>query len=127
MTYDEWIQRNYPTKIQSYGNCKKAVDEMKSVFPELTATNGFVEDAYWGERAHWWLKDEAGEIVDPTKSQFNGLLGYTEIDDNHPARNYPEARCHNCGDSYYETPELKGVMHTKACENAYISYLNSNR
>jgi hypothetical protein len=123
--YKEWIEMNYPTSTESYGNCKKAVEQMKSEFPELTITNGFVFDAMWGERAHWWLKTEDNSIIDPTFNQFPALVDYNEIDDNHPARNYPEARCHECGERYYETPELKGVMHTKVCQNRYMSYLNS--
>jgi hypothetical protein len=123
--YIKWIESNYPTSKESYGNCKEAVTKMKEAFPELTVTNGFVFDAMWGDRAHWWLKTEDGSIVDPTFNQFPAFVEYTEIDDNHPARNYPLARCHECGDQYYETPELKGVMHTKACEGRYIAYLNS--
>lgn len=125
--YIQWIKENYPTSLESYGNCKEAVNKMKVAFPELTITNGFVYDALRGERMHWWLKCEDGTIVDPTFNQFPALMDYNEIDDNHPARKYSQARCHQCGDYYYETPELKGVMHTTTCQDRYVAYLNSGR
>jgi hypothetical protein len=107
---------------------------MVKAFPELRKTNGFVhfhELSSVEPRAHWWLKDRAGKIVDPTAHQFPEYCGfpilrYEEIDDSHDARKFEQARCHNCGDYYYLNPEikLKGVMHNEDCNRAYVNYLN---
>lgn len=125
--YSDWIKKHYPTDKEAYGQCQPAAKAMKEAFPELAVTNGFIEDGMWGERAHWWCKDENGEIVDPTRIQFPALFDYTEIDDEHPARKYPQDRCHDCGEYYYRTPELKGKMHNAECHERYVAYLNDFR
>lgn len=122
--YKQWIQDNYPTGQSAYGNCATASKSMRAAFPELRITNGFLYDAMWGERAHWWLVAPDGAVVDPTRSQFPCPMDYIEISDNHPERKYPKARCYHCGEYYYVMPELKGTMHTIECQNAYINYLN---
>lgn len=120
--YKNWIEEHYPTIGSAYGHCQEAVQLMKEAFPELEVTNGFAITS-WGDREHWWLKDSEGNVVDPTAHQFV-LFGYEEIDDTHPARNYPRRRCMDCGEYYYQTPELDGIMHTKACEKSYAAYIN---
>jgi hypothetical protein len=125
--YDDWIKANY-NRESSYGQCKSAVELMKSEFPELTITNGFVEDVFWDQREHWWLKTPEGEIVDPTKSQFNCVLSYTEIDDSHPSRNYESGTCANCGEHYYIGKDnwTDRTVCDNQCWKAYRSYLMSD-
>jgi hypothetical protein len=129
--YKEWIDKNYPTYQSALAQCVKACKDMVIVFPELKTTNGFAHFIHCEPRAHWWCKDPEGNIVDPTAHQFPKYLGspimdYEEIDDNHPARMYAQAKCMNCGEYYYETPELRGVLHNKRCENEFINYLNGS-
>lgn len=122
--YQAWIEERYPDYARSAGECAQACKAMKEAFPELEVTNGFVTVLDYPEpRQHWWCKTANGTIVDPTKKQYPFILDYEEIDEAHPARNYPQARCHQCGEHYYETPELNGTMHTKTCEREYTEYL----
>lgn len=127
--YQEWISKNYPDPAYTLGRCKEAVDAMVEVFPELTKTNGFIDLLSSYDRMHWWCKDAEGNIVDPTAHQFRAyadvIIDYREIDDSHPARKYPRAKCMNCGEYYYVTPELKGILHTPKCDKEFISYLNN--
>lgn len=126
--YRNWIARNYPEPIDALGKCKEATEAMAAAFPELVRTNGFIDIISDSDRMHWWLKDADGEIVDPTAHQFqcynDTIIEYREIDDSHPARNFKQARCMECGEYYYVTPELKGVMHNKRCEASFSAYLN---
>lgn len=123
--YDSWILENYPTSDKAYGKCREAAQSMVKAFPELAVTNGFVYDALWGEREHWWCKDQEGAIVDPTRCQFPAVIEYQEVDNDHPVRKYPRERCHECGEHYYRTPELGGTMHNDTCHRRYIAHLNS--
>lgn len=124
--YDTWIEKNY-NKESSYGQCKTACELMKNEFPELTITNGFVVDALWGEREHWWLKTYDESVVDPTKAQFSCILEYVEIDDSHPARIYERGTCANCGEHYYVGKDNwdDRTVCSRRCWTAYASYLNS--
>jgi len=125
MNYKSWIEENYGTLEASMGRCKEACEHMKSVFPELQITNGFVTLAFVGApQMHWWLKDPEGNIVDPTKYQYcTPAIEYEEINDDHPARNYRRAKCMNCGEYYYE---IGPVMHNAQCEKEFTDYLNKD-
>lgn len=128
--YKEWIDKNYPAPQAALGQCGQACIKMKKDFPELTITNGLIFLlGFPEERLHWWCKDESNNIIDPTSHQYSGLgymiTEYQEIDESHPARNCKRAKCHNCGEHYYETPDLK-YMHNKECENEYIKYINGD-
>lgn len=124
MTYAEWIKQHYPTSREALGKCKEASHAMKAAFPELRVTNGFVHGPGFSDAMHWWCVATDGSIVDPTAIQYGGPILHEEIDDSHPARNFSQARCMNCGERYYATPELDGVMHTKACEREFEEYMN---
>ncbi len=129
--YQAWIDANYPTMESALGKCGEAVQAMKQVFPELIVTNGIVHLSYNSvEQLHWWLKDEQGLIVDPTKRQFEGhiILRYEEIDDSHPARNYHRRKCPNCGQYFYESPEAlrSSPCCTPLCYQDFANYLNGN-
>jgi hypothetical protein len=121
--YDVWINTHY-NRETSYGQCKSAAELMKNEFPELTVTNGFIEDAMWGQREHWWLKTPDGEVVDPTRSQFTCVLSYTEVDGSHPSRNYERGTCANCGEHYYIGKDYDDrTVCSSRCWKAYASYL----
>lgn len=127
--YKEWIYKEYPKFNDALGKCKEAVDKMVKAFPELKATNGYVHFLSYEPRAHWWCIDSKNNIIDPTAHQFLEYMGepifeYEEISDDHPARNYEQAKCMNCGEYYFVTPELHSTMHNKKCEKEFISYLN---
>lgn len=124
--YRAWIKATYPTTREALGECMIGAKAMGIAFPELRVTNGFV--TILGDlepRQHWWCVTPDDQVVDPTAIQYPLIMDYEEIDDGHPARNYRQARCHDCGEYYYETPELKGTMHTPECERAYMAYLNT--
>ena len=124
--YRNWIESNYPTWGTARGKCHQACLDIQKIFPELTITNGFVWAlGYPTEQEHWWLKDTEGNIVDPTKIQFGGILNYEEVDDSHPLRNYPREKCCNCGEKYYRTPDHQySSVCSKDCGDAYLAYLN---
>jgi len=127
--YQKWIQDNYPTQIHAMGKCKQACERMVEAFPELIITNGFIDMvSSTKEILHWWCKTQDNEIVDPTVHQYEtgGIFEYGEIDDSHPARNYPRVKCMNCGQYYYKTPELKEIMHNKKCEQEFCECLSED-
>jgi len=129
MEYKEWINKNYPDMQSALAKCKEASQKMAKVFPELRVTNGFAHFITCEPRDHWWCVDKEGNIIDPTAHQFPEYLGspiieYEEIDENHDARKFPKARCMNCGEYYYQKPEMKGQMHNAKCESEFINYLN---
>lgn len=74
MTYEKWIDSNYPDKQSCYNNCQKATIDMMHAFPELKLRVGICNGAY-----HCWLLNNLDEIVDPTKKQFSEPLIYNEI------------------------------------------------
>ena len=75
-SYIEWIKENYPTKDSCINRCANAVAEMVAYFNELTVQVGIANGVY-----HCWCKDSSGDIVDPTLTQFDGVVNYTLIAD----------------------------------------------
>jgi len=103
MTYQQWID-NYLRGLDSLGAlgmCGPATAAMQLEFPELRRARGYVYDACWGDRTHWWCVAPDGEIVDPTASQFPALVtgSYQELGVDDPI---PSGRCPNCGDTVYD-------------------------
>lgn len=117
--YENWINENYPTRESAYGKCSEAVDNMISTFPELSKVRGWVDDAYWGEREHWWCLDTENNIVDPTRKQFPAPYNYRPWDESKgdPPVSKP---CLDCGLGFYG----EGYFCSKRCEVAYMAYLN---
>jgi len=76
MQYNDWIQKHYPDYESSKNKCNIAVAAMTRAFPELTVQVGYANDVY-----HCWTVDEAGNIIDPTIKQFNGVVEYRKIAD----------------------------------------------
>jgi hypothetical protein len=124
--YEEWIKSKY-NRDTACGLCAEAVKLMKAEYPELEITNGFVEDAFWGKREHWWLKTPDGAVIDPTKAQFPAIISYEEVDNSHPVRNYPRGRCANCGEMYYVGKDYNdNTVCSSKCFRAYSAYLMNN-
>lgn len=75
-----------------------------------------------GKRAHWWLVDPDGSIVDPTASQFpsNGIGEYVELDDSRPQ---PTGMCPNCGSECFGG----NYCCSDACGRAYVAYCTNPR
>lgn len=119
--YKKWIDENYPTGLSCLGKCFQATEKMKEAFPELIRTNGFVHIPGLDEpRIHWWMKDSNGFVIDPTAFQYPYYAGasissYEEFEDDHPARKHPRLKCMNCGEYFYASPELNGIMHNEKC------------
>lgn len=123
-----WIEKNYPTRAEAWGQCAQACHAMAAAFPELRITNGEIYAILDPEpRLHWWLVDPTGEIVDPTAHQFQGIAEYIEIDDSHPARNFERMKCMNCGEHFYNTPEHSGFspLCSESCARDYAAYCNN--
>jgi hypothetical protein len=121
-----WIEK-YESENNILGKCKEACELMIKEFPELTITNGFVQSSLIDIECdieegyeHWWCKDNEGNIIDPTRSQYRLVepINYVEIDDNHPARNMPRKHCPNCGKYFYGDSYLC----SEECELEYIEY-----
>lgn len=125
MDYAEWIKENYSEPSSRLGQCRQASERMQKVFPELTITNGEIEVLYDDNlRIHWWLKDAEGNIVDPTAGQFAAIIAYKEASADSDCRNYPRARCHNCGGAFYVTPEVRSMpLCTEKCAIEYGEYV----
>lgn len=95
--YSNWISSYLEENPSPRGLCRTAVKKMSATFPELQEVRGHVFCS-WGKRAHWWLKDSDGKIVDPTSSQFPPIERYEEWD---PSKDLKIGRCLNCGDTIW--------------------------
>ena len=95
--YEKWIRENYPDAASARMQCQTAVEKMKAAFPELRIVRGYAMVSV-DFRPHWWMKDEAGNIIDPTAHQWGKILFYEEIDED---EEQPHGKCHNCGEYLY--------------------------
>lgn len=112
--YREWIAQNVE---ETYGKCQEVTEAMAAAFPDLIRVRGHYYCFLWGERAHWWLVDEAGDIVDPTAAQFpsKGAGEYVPWDESAPV---PTGMCPNCGELVYGGESVC----SEACGTAYVAY-----
>lgn len=117
--YAAWITANVRNP---YGRCKEVTEQMVAAFPELARVRGHYYCWSWGERAHWWLVDEQGEIVDPTAEQFpsKGCGEYAVWIEGSPE---PTKVCPNCGENVYDgntcCSEACGLAYAAYCMNPY--------
>ena len=79
------------------GKCKEYSEALIAKDPTLTLVRGFYICPIWGEQQHFWVKDQKGNIIDPTKNQFpsRGCGDYIEWDNKY--------YCDECGKE--TTPE----------------------
>ena len=95
--YSKYIADLKMTYSKAYGNCKPICKQMKEHFPELKRIRGHYYCIVWGERMHWWLQPENGDIIDPTAIQFptKGHGVYEPWDE---TQDEPIGKCPNCGE-----------------------------
>lgn len=72
--YEDWITQNI-TLEDAYENCAFWSLVMSRDFPELTIIKGSVQHPYSKCCYHEYLKTPTGEIVDPTRIQFDTMFG----------------------------------------------------
>ena len=108
MTYQEWIDKNYPDG--GYGKCAHAATTMTQLFPELILVRGHYHCPIWGRRQHWWCMTEDGLIVDPTAGQFpsKGIGEYEPWNEEEPE---PTGECLYCGEYVYNDHYLCSCIH----------------
>lgn len=103
--YRQWIIDRNIDYDEAYGNCQELCVEMMEAFPMLTMVRGHYYCSVWGERGHWWLKTDDGEILDPSAVQFptkgNGV--YVEWDESAAE---PTGTCPNCGEYCYDGEQV---------------------
>ena len=118
--YADWITVN--VEDDGYGQCKEVSRKMAEVFPELKRIRGHYYCWAWGERAHWWLADANGTIIDPTAQQFPSK-GKGEYVPWPEGALEPTGMCPNCGDPCYDG----NTCCSESCANAYVAYcMNPN-
>lgn len=105
------------SESEAYGACSEATIAMAAAFPELRRVRGHYYCPVWGERAHWWLTDFAGTIIDPTAIQFpsKGTGQYVEWTE---GANEPTGMCPNCGEHCYEGQ----YFCSESCGQAYVAF-----
>jgi hypothetical protein len=113
MTYAKWIKENVP---EAYGTCREVTKDMLKVFPHLRRVRGHYHCFSWGDREHWWLEDESGNVIDPTRMQFpsQGCGTYHELSDEPE----PTGMCPNCGEYCYDGEQVH-----KHCHNEFVRSL----
>jgi hypothetical protein len=87
--------------LDLYGKCAEVTQQMAAANPSLRRVRGHYYCPIWGERAHWWLVDRDGKIIDPTAAQFpsKGNGTYVEWQE---GEKEPSGKCYNCGDYCYD-------------------------
>ncbi len=107
-----------------YGECLSVCQEMVKRWPTLILVRGYYHCPSWGERGHWWLINEAGQIVDPTARQFpsGGQGRYVVYSDAEIAERTPIGRCLDCGEDIFEGG-YSGTFCTEACAKATTEWL----
>ena len=93
--YETWITEYVKNP---HLTCKETTEQMVAVFPELTRVRGHVYLLSGRYVPHWWLTTADGEIVDPTASQFSGIVMYDPWDESEPE---PVGKCMNCGKLFF--------------------------
>lgn len=112
--YQAWIDAHV---TETYGKCREVSKQMADAFPELTRVRGHYYCPIWGERTHWWLVTQDGDIVDPTAEQFpsKGLGHYEPWDESQPE---PTGRCPNCGGYVFNGDTCCSA----ACSLEYVAF-----
>jgi hypothetical protein len=117
--YSQWID-SYKGDV--FRKCVEVTQEMKTAFPELRIARGMVtivEDCK--DYPHQWLVDSSGNIIDPTKRQWLGIIEYKEVTSK---ENEPVGKCPNCGDWVYGK-FYNSMFCNKSCSEQYERHLMS--
>ena len=111
--YFKWI---HDCGDHTLGRCAEQTLRMQKVFSELKRVRGHYHCVVWGERSHWWLVDQKGDIIDPTADQFPSCGGeYVEWEGEEPT-----GKCPNCGGYCYRGEGLC----SKTCYVSFTDYLH---
>lgn len=105
--YIKWIKLKYPTPHSAIRQCEQATHLMTKEFPNLRRVRGhvFVIQNQRTEE-HWWCEDFSGNIVDPTRHQWNGpIFDYVEFNGEEPT-----GKCYQCGEFIYESECKNGFF-----------------
>jgi hypothetical protein len=124
--YAAWIKEHYPTSESALAKCASATTAMVAAFPELRRVAGLLcHGDYVEDLEHFWCVTPAGEIVDPTRHQYNQmmLMGYYEIKPTDPIFGKSQKKCMDCGHYFYE-PGVDGLC-SERCRVAFFAYLNA--
>lgn len=113
--YQAWVVENV---TETFGKCKEITHAMVKAFPKLTRVRGFYMCADWGKRAHWWLVDAEGKVVDPTADQFPSQ-GTSEYAQWIEGSEEPTDKCMNCGGYTYGAKRACSVTCAEALEKYY--------
>lgn len=113
------------------GKCGAACNEMLKIYPELKIVRGYIYDAYWGKRGHFWLVTEDDTIIDPTRDQFPAPS--IEYEAWNPSVSVRVGKCMECGveifkcvESLDERPKVETVC-SEECQKKLLDYYNHLR
>ena len=121
--YTEWI-KEYKGSI--FRKCVEVTEEMQKKFPELTFVIGHVRTCEnpCKEVPHQWLETKEGEIIDPTKKQWFGIMEYNKYNEGNLI---PVGICVNCGEQIYGLPHsTASLLCSDECNKEYMEYLNDS-
>lgn len=115
--YRQWIANNV---VKPYGMCDEFTRLMVVAFPELQRVRGHYMCPVWGMRAHWWLIDDDGCLVDPTAEQFPSLGTGTYIAWEE-SQAEPTGVCPNCSGYCFNND----TCCSDKCGREYVAYCSS--
>lgn len=114
--YSNWIKNYTGSKFRT---CKEVSELMQATFPELRIAKGLVqiiENCKWYQ--HQWLVNTNGNIIDPTSSQWLGIIEYNEIKESDPK---PVCKCMNCGEIIFSDFNFGREICSESCYNSFIN------
>lgn len=147
--YQKWIDQYAEQKNISRlrGSCVMATKEIMRAFPELRTVVGFVFpiqatpehiqnslptasscledrrmawDLYLGPEQHCWCIDPEGNIVDPTKAQYEEWTGIQYVEFSEEVHGpMPSGKCIDCGELLFGTTDFCNEQ----CQQATEDYL----
>lgn len=117
--YKAWIDKN--VSGTGYGKCAEATLAMAREFNELRRVRGHYVCYFWGERAHWWLEDASGHVVDPTERQFPSCSVGNYVEFTGKEEDLPTGVCADCGEATYR----REMFCSRSCETSYAAHLSS--
>jgi len=93
------------------GKCKEMSEAIVVENPTFRLVRGHYWCPMWGNQQHWWVENDKGEIIDPTKDQFpsKGNGDYTEFDGN--------CECAECGKKFKEEDMYMGGGNYALCSS----------
>lgn len=112
MAHDGWVR----------GRCQGASERMVEAFPELRQVRGYAQLADGWAPAHWWCETVDGTVIDPTASQFEGVVGYDEYNEAEHGP-LPIGKCMNCGFEVWDNKH-QGLCSAECCAE-FTAYMEA--